>query len=96
MTVKNTGFAASGLSHPDYGDTVGEQIRLQAAMTASLLEFIAMTFDHEQPNQLRLLWDLLNIAAERAQALTDTLNGVEIRLPAGKMPPFTAGGADHA
>jgi hypothetical protein len=84
MNAKLTGFTASGLSHPDYGDTVGENIRLQAAITASLLEFMALTFDHESPQHIRLLWDLLSIAAERASALTSELNGVEIYLPIGQ------------
>lgn len=87
MNEKFTGFTASGLTHPDYGDTVGEKIRFQAAMTTSLLEFMAMAFDHEHPEQVRLLWDLLSIAAERAAALILALDGVEISLPAGKMPP---------
>lgn len=96
MTEKNTGFTASGLSHPDDGDTVGENIRQQAAVTTSLIEFMARAFDPEDPKQRRLLWDLLTVATERAQALTSALDGVEIRLPAGKMPPFPPGGPGHA
>lgn len=87
MTEKKTGFTASGLSHPDDGDTVGENIRLQAAVTTSLIEFMALAFDPEDPKQRRLLWDLLTIATERMQALTAALDGVEIRLSARRMPP---------
>jgi hypothetical protein len=65
MNKNLTGFGASGLSHPDYGDSVGENIRLQYAITASLLEFIALTFDRESPQHIRLLWDALSIAAGR-------------------------------
>lgn len=86
MNKKFTGFTASGLTHPDYGDSVGENVRLQAAMTTSLLEFMAMTFDHERPEQTRLLWDLLNVAPEWAIILTSAPDGVEIAQPAAQRP----------
>lgn len=86
MNKNSTGLAASGLSHPDYGDTVGERIRFQAAMTASLLAFISLACDNDRPEQLRLLWDVLSVAAERAIALTEALDGVEITLPPGQRP----------
>lgn len=86
MKKNSSGFTASGLSHPDYGDTVGERIRFEAAMTASLLEFMSLTFDTDRAEQLRLMWDVLNVAAERAIALTQALDGVEITLPPGQRP----------
>lgn len=91
MKDKITGFAASGLTHPDYGDTVGERLRLQSAITTSLLEFMALTFEHDNPQHIRLLWDLLYVAAERANALTSALNGVEIALPPGQQLAARAG-----
>lgn len=97
MNKKFTGFTASGLSHPDYMETVGEKIRLQSAITASLLEFMVMTFDHESPEQTALLWDLLALAAERVIELTSALNGVEINAPGTvrRIAP-AEGGEKHA
>ena len=94
MNKKFTGFTASGLSHPDYMETVGEKIRLQSAITASLLEFMVMTFDHESPEQRAILWDLLALAADRAITLTSALNGVEINAPGTvrPVPPTGKGG----
>lgn len=86
MNKNSAGLAASDLSHPDYGETVGERIRFQAAMTASLLAFISLACDNDRPEQLRLLWDVLSVAAERAEALTDALDGVDITLRTAEQP----------
>lgn len=94
MNKKFTGLTASGLSHPDDNDTVGENIRLQAAITVSLLKFIVMTLDAEQPKQRILLWDLLAVVTERVLALTSALDRVEISLL--KRPAPADGGKTHA
>ncbi|KLP35546.1 hypothetical protein [Enterobacter ludwigii] len=98
MNKTFTGFTASGLLHPDYGDSVGEQLRRESALTASLLEFMTMAFEPERPEHIRLMWDVLNVAAARAIALTEALDGVEIMLPPAQRlaASHTDGGADHA
>lgn len=91
MNASLTGFTACGLPHPDYGDTIGEQLRLQAAITASLLEYISLDHDDSHPEKRRLLRDVIAVAAERAVSLTLALDGVEISLPAGKGFPSAKG-----